>query len=92
MIWNNIRQLASGIIISISLKKPIAKKGLNFFNRFFIMRIGIFQDITDYEIWKTKSVEKTTEGKWAKHKSDIWLGIRFLKIIIPLKFVKKYDS
>ncbi|KAI92566.1 hypothetical protein [Spiroplasma melliferum] len=92
MIWNNIRQLASGIIIPISLKKPIAKKGFNFFNRFFIMRIGIFQDITDYEIWKTKLVERTAEGKRAKHKSDVGLGIRFFKIIIPLEFAQKYDS
>ncbi|AXF96384.1 spiroplasma plectrovirus-related protein [Spiroplasma phoeniceum P40] len=30
MIWNNIRQLASGIIIPISLKKPVAKKGFHF--------------------------------------------------------------
>ncbi|AXF96870.1 spiroplasma plectrovirus-related protein [Spiroplasma phoeniceum P40] len=64
----------------------IAKKGFNFFNRFFIMRIVIFQDITDYEIWKTKSVERTAEGKRAKHKSDVGLGIRFFKIIIPLEF------
>ncbi|WP_053391391.1 hypothetical protein [Spiroplasma kunkelii] len=92
MIWNNIRQLASGIIITISLKKHVAKKGFNFFNRFFIMRIGIFQDITDYEIWKTKSVERTAEGKRVKHKSDVGLGIRFFKIIIPLEFANKYDS
>ncbi|PQP78387.1 hypothetical protein C6B38_06335, partial [Spiroplasma sp. ChiS] len=92
MIWNNIRQLASGIIIPISLKKPVAKKGFNFFNRFFIMRIGIFQDITDYEIWKTKSVERRAEGKRVKHKSDVGLGIRFFKIIIPLEFANKYDS
>ncbi len=84
MIWNNILQLASGIIIPISLKKPISKKGFNFFNLLFIMRIGIFQDITDYEIWKTKSVERTAEGKISKHKSDVDLGIRFFKIIIPL--------
>ncbi|WFG97505.1 hypothetical protein M1770_05465 [Spiroplasma citri] len=68
------------------------KKDLIFFNRFFIMRIGIFQDITDYEIWKTKSVERTVEGKRAKHKSDVVLGIRFFKIIIPLEFANKYDS
>nr|WP_235510965.1 hypothetical protein [Spiroplasma kunkelii] len=43
------------------MKKPVIKKGFNFFNRFFIMRIGIFQDITDYEIWKTKSVERTAQ-------------------------------
>ncbi|ALA97401.1 Spiroplasmavirus-related protein [Spiroplasma kunkelii CR2-3x] len=92
MIWNNIRQLASGIIIPISLKKPVIKKGFNFFNRFFIMRIGIFQDITDYEILKTKSVERTAEGKRVKHKSDVGLGIWFFKIIIPLEFANKYDS
>ncbi len=56
------------------------------------MRIGIFQDITDYKIWKTKSVERTAEGKRAKHKSDVGLGIRFFKIIIPLEFANKYDS
>ncbi|WFG96376.1 hypothetical protein M0C40_09950 [Spiroplasma citri] len=56
------------------------------------MRIGIFQDITDYEIWKTKSVERTAEGKWAKHKSGVGLGIRFFKIIIPLELANKYDS
>ncbi len=84
MLWNNICQLASGIIIPISLKKPTAKKGLNFFNRFFIMRIGIFQDITDYEIWKTESVKRTAEGKRTKHRSDVGLGIQFFKIIIPL--------
>ncbi|AXF95344.1 spiroplasma plectrovirus-related protein [Spiroplasma phoeniceum P40] len=56
------------------------------------MRIGIFQDITDYEIWKTKSVERTAEGKRAKHKSDVGLEIRFFKIIIPLEFANKYDS
>ncbi|ALA98419.1 Spiroplasmavirus-related protein [Spiroplasma kunkelii CR2-3x] len=28
MIWNNINQLASGIIIPISLKKPVIKKGV----------------------------------------------------------------
>ncbi|ALA98289.1 Spiroplasmavirus-related protein [Spiroplasma kunkelii CR2-3x] len=84
MIWNNIRQLASGIIIPISLKKHVAKKGFNFFNSFFIMRIGIFQDITDYETWKTKSVERAVEDKRVKDKSDVGLGIRFFKIIIPL--------
>nr|WP_253301694.1 hypothetical protein [Spiroplasma endosymbiont of Phyllotreta cruciferae] len=88
----HIRQLASGIIIPISLKKPTAKKGLNFFNRFFIMRIGIFQDIADYEIWKTESVKKTAEGKRAKHRSDVGLGIRFFKIIIPLEIAQKYES
>ncbi|KAI92357.1 hypothetical protein [Spiroplasma melliferum] len=92
MLWNNIRQLASGIIIPISLKKPIVKKGINFFNRFFIMRIGIFQDITDYEIWKTESVKRTAEGKRAKHRSDVGLGIRFFKIIIPLEIAQKYES
>nr|WP_253301638.1 hypothetical protein [Spiroplasma endosymbiont of Phyllotreta cruciferae] len=93
MLWNNIRQLASGIIIiPISLKKPTAKKGLNFFNRFFIMRIGIFQDITDYEIWKTESVKRTAEGKCAKHRSDVGLGIQFFKIIIPLEIAQKYES
>ena len=92
MLWNNIRQLASGIIIPISLKKPITKKGFNFFNRFFIMRIGIFQDITDYEIWKTESVKRTAEGKRAKHRSDVGLGIRFFKIIIPLEIAQKYES
>ncbi len=59
MLWNNIRHLASGIIIPISLKKPVKSKLGNIFNRSFVMRIGIFQDITDYEIWKTKSVERT---------------------------------
>ncbi len=92
MMWNNIRHLASGIIIPISLKKPVKSKLGNIFNRFFIMRIGIFQDITDYEIWKTKLVERTAEGKRAKHKSDVGLGIRFFKIIIPLEFANKYDS
>ncbi len=58
MMWNNIRHLASGIIIPISLKKPVKSKLGNIFNRSFVMRIGIFQDITDYEIWKTKSVER----------------------------------
>ncbi|QCO23969.1 Spiroplasmavirus-related protein [Spiroplasma melliferum] len=92
MLWNNIRQLASGIIIPISLKKPIVKKGFNFFNRFFIMRIGIFQDIADYEIWKTESIKRTAEGKRAKHRSDVGLGIRFFKIIIPLEIAQKYES
>ncbi|UZQ30191.1 MAG: hypothetical protein OHM56_01200 [Spiroplasma phoeniceum] len=46
--WNNIRHLASGIIIPISLKKPIKSKLGNIFNRSFVMQIGIFQDITDY--------------------------------------------
>ncbi len=92
MMWNNIRHLASGIIIPISLKKPVKSKLGNIFNRSFVMRIGIFQDITDYEIWKTKSVERTAEGKRAKHKSDAGLGIRFFKIIIPLEFANKYDS
>nr|WP_253301710.1 hypothetical protein [Spiroplasma endosymbiont of Phyllotreta cruciferae] len=48
------------------------------------MIIGIFQDITDYEIWKTESVKRTAEGKRAKHRTDVGLGIRFFKIIIQL--------
>ncbi len=82
--WNNICHLASGIIIPILLKKPVKSKLGNIFNFSFFMRIVIFQDITDYEIWKTKSVERTTQGKRAKHKSNIGLVIRFFKMIIPL--------
>ncbi len=33
-----------------------------------------------------------SEGKRAKHKSDVGLGIRFFKIIIPLEFANKYHS
>ncbi|ALA97737.1 Spiroplasmavirus-related protein [Spiroplasma kunkelii CR2-3x] len=53
------------------MKKPVAKKEFNFFNCFFIMRIGIFQDIADYEIWKTKSVERTAEGMQKQENKDI---------------------
>lgn len=90
MMWNNICHLASGIIIPISLKKPVKSKLGNIFNLSFVMLIGIFQDITDYEISKTKSAERTAEGKREKHKFDVGLGIRFFKIIIPLKFANKY--
>ncbi len=46
--WNNIRHLAGGIIIPISLKKPVKSKLGNIFNLSFVMRINIFQYITDY--------------------------------------------
>ncbi|ALA98490.1 Spiroplasmavirus-related protein [Spiroplasma kunkelii CR2-3x] len=39
MIWNNIRQLASGIIIPISLKKPIIKKDLIFLTVFLLCEL-----------------------------------------------------
>jgi hypothetical protein len=92
MIWNNIRQLASGIIIPISLKKPVNSKLGKLLNPFFIMRLGIFQDIADYEIWKNKSVEQVAIGKKAKYRSAKELGVRFFKIIIPLEIANKYDS
>lgn len=93
MLWNNIRELSSCLIIPLKLRKPkIKKKGLNLFNRFFIMKLGIFQDIDSYEIWKNKSTERLADGKRVKQKSDDGIGIHFFKIIIPLEYVEKYDS
>ncbi len=43
MIWNNIRQLASGIIIPISLKKPIVKKDLIFLIVFLLCELVFFK-------------------------------------------------
>ncbi len=42
ILWNNIRYLASGIIIRISLKNPVKSKLGNIFNHSFVMRIAIF--------------------------------------------------
>ncbi len=43
IIWNNIRQLASGIIIPISLKKPIVKKDLIFLIIFLLCELVFFK-------------------------------------------------
>ena len=90
MVWNNIRELASCTIVPLSLKTP--KNVNSFFPKFFILEIGIFQDMGLYEIWKTKSAERIADGNKSKRKSDIGLGIKFFKLIIPFSIAQKYDS
>lgn len=89
MIWNNIRELASCMIIPLDLKLPPKRSILP---KFFIMQLGIFQDWDIYEIWKNKSAERVADGKKSKRKSDLGLGIKFFKILIPISIAKKYDS
>lgn len=89
MIWNNIRELASCMIIPLSLKLPPKKTVLP---KFFIMQLGIFQDWDVYEIWKNKSAERVADGKRSRRKSDLGLGIKFFKVLIPMSIAKKYDS
>lgn len=56
------------------------------------MHLGVFQDWDVYEIWKNKSAERVADGKKSKRKSDLGLGIKFFKILIPMTIAKKYDS
>lgn len=90
MIWNNIRELASCMIIPLNLKLPPKKKSI--LPKFFIMELGVFQDWDIYEIWKNKSAERVADGKKSKRRSDLGLGIKFFKILIPMAIAKKYDS
>lgn len=94
MLWNNIRQLSNSILIPLHLKKPKRSKNKLFsiFNQSFILTLGFFQDIADYQAWKEKSVERLADGKRTRYKSSDGLGIRFFKIIIPLEIANKYDS
>lgn len=94
MLWNNIRNLANGIFIPLSLKKPLRSKNklLSIFNQCFILKLAFFQDVVDYQAWKEKSVERLAEGKITRYKSSDSLGVRFFKIVIPLEFANKYDS
>ncbi len=77
MVWNNIRELATCTIIPLSLKKP--PNGKTLIPKFFIMELGVFQDMDMYEIWKNKSMERVSDGKKSKRKSDMGLGVKFFK-------------
>lgn len=90
MVWNNIRQLASSVIIPLSLRKPKQKK--SFIPKFFILKLAIFGDIETFDIWRVEAIKRVTNGKGLKNKTSVALGIRFFKILIPIEVARSYDS
>ncbi len=56
------------------------------------MKIGLFDDLDDYLVWKTETVKRTANGKRVRKKSNKDIDINFVKITIPLSIAMQYDS
>lgn len=95
--WVEYRELATGLMLPLSCKKPpfqfkgILKYFIWFFPK-FKFHIGIFDDKDNYDIWKSESVKRSANGKKVKLKNASSIGMRNFKISISLLDAMKYDT
>ncbi|QIA67488.1 hypothetical protein [Spiroplasma citri] len=84
--WIEYREITNMIIVPMQCIKP------SIFFPYFKMKIGFFDDLDDYLVWKTETVKRTANGKRVRKKSNKDIGINFVKIKIPLSIAMQYDS
>lgn len=83
--WIEYREIANLIIQCLDIK-------YSFIERKFKLRLGFFQDMDDYVVWKTEKAKLSANGKKKRTRSNAEIGMTILKIEIPLSVAKLYDS
>ena len=94
--WVEYRELATGMLVPLNLKRPLVLKGIFrclvwIFPKFKI-QVGFFDDQDNYTIWKQESVKRSANGKKVKLKNAAAIGMQHFKFQISLLDVMQYDT
>lgn len=94
--WVEYRELATGMLVPLQLKRPLILKGmfryLVWLFPYFKIQVGFFEDKENYMIWKQESVKRSANGKKVKLKNAGAIGMQHFKFKIALLDILNYDT